>query len=115
MTRLRAMRKLPFRRSLLSRLRSEDGFALVEGMVSAVLLVVISVASYPVIDQSAQRSSSNRARGEAVSLAEQDQDRMRAMPLSTLQSLNQTTSKTSNGTTFSINSKSEWTSDSTGV
>lgn len=115
MSRLRASRKLRFRCLSLSKLRSEGGFALIEVMVSAVLLVVISVASYPVIDQAAQRSSSNRARGEAVSLAEQDQDRMRAMPLSALANLNSTTSKTSNGTVFSINSKAEWTSDSTGT
>lgn len=96
-------------------LRSEGGFALVEVMVSAVLLVVIALATYPVIDQSAGRSSSNRARAVAVSLAEQDQDRMRAMPWATLETLGESNPKTSNGINYTIASKAEYVSDSSGV
>lgn len=96
-------------------LRSEGGFALVEVMVSAVLLVVIALATYPVIDQSAGRSSSNRARAVAVSLAEQDQDRMRAMPQNSLDDLTETSNPPPiNGVTFTINSRAQLLSDSAG-
>ena len=95
-------------------LRSEGGFALVEVMVSAVLLVVIGTATFNVIDDSAGRTSSNRARAAAVSLAEQDQDRMRAMPLTSLENFNQTREQTFNGVRFTIVSKSQYASDSSG-
>lgn len=96
-------------------LRSEGGFALVEVMVSAVLLVVIALATYPVIDQSAGRSSANRARALAVSLAEQDQDRLRATPWETLETLSQSNDKKWNGVNFTIVSKAEYVSDTSGV
>jgi Tfp pilus assembly protein PilV len=95
----------------LSTLRSEAGFALIEVMVSAVLLVVISLATYPVLDQSAGRTSSNRARAEAVDLAELDQDRMRAMPENTLRGLDQTYPANRNGVAFSIHSEAKDVND----
>lgn len=115
MTNSRAKRKLTCRRLSLSRLRSESGFALVEVMVSAVLLVVVGLATFSVIDQSAGQSASNRSRAIAVSLAEQDQDRLRAIPFTALGDVNETTTKTIRGITYTVVSQAQYASDTAGV
>ncbi len=57
---------------------SEAGFALIEVLVSAVLLVVIALALLAGADRAASTSLAGKGRSVAATLAEQDQERMRA-------------------------------------
>jgi Tfp pilus assembly protein PilV len=96
-------------------LQGEAGFALIEVMVSAVLLVVLALATIPLIDQSSKSASSNRQRGVATSLATADQDAMRQSPAATLANYHVTTTKLVNGITYTIKSDAEWLRDGSGL
>jgi Tfp pilus assembly protein PilV len=95
--------------------RSEAGFALVEVMVSAVLLVALALATLKLIDSSATASSTQRARSIASSLAHQDLNRMRQMTIASAAGLAQTKTVPLNGINYTIESSAQWASDSGGV
>jgi type II secretory pathway pseudopilin PulG len=59
--------------------REQSGFALIEVMVSALLVAIISVGVLEGIDASSATSGSNKARGVAASIAQDDQERLRSM------------------------------------
>ncbi len=59
--------------------RQEDGFALIEVIVSAAILAVIALAVLSGLDGAGQASARERARSQASALAEQDQERLRTM------------------------------------
>ena len=67
--------------------REQRGFALVEVMVAAGLLAIVAVGVFAGIDGPAATSAGNRAKSVAASLAEQDQERMRAMKFTDLDGL----------------------------
>jgi Tfp pilus assembly protein PilV len=62
----------------------EDGFLLVEVMVSAVVLLIIAMATLQLIERSGKQTGADRSRGVATSLAQGDQDRLRALKPSDL-------------------------------
>jgi Tfp pilus assembly protein PilV len=62
--------------------RDDRGIMLIEVMVSAVLLIVISIATLAVIDRASEASGANRARSVASALGQKDQDRIRQWPFS---------------------------------
>jgi prepilin-type N-terminal cleavage/methylation domain-containing protein len=67
-------------RLLARRLKSEQsGFALIEVMMSALIVAIVSVGVLAGIDASSATSGSNKARGIAASIAQDDQERMRSM------------------------------------
>lgn len=66
------------------RVGEEEGFGLIEVVVSAALLVVVVLALLAGIDGPAQTAAANQQRSIATALAQQDQDRMRAMRTSEL-------------------------------
>lgn len=59
--------------------RGEAGFGLIEVMVSAVVIVLVATATVTSIGASQKQSGSTLARGVTANLAEQDQERMKAM------------------------------------
>jgi Tfp pilus assembly protein PilV len=107
---MRALRE--FRRSLLSRLEAERGFALIEVVVSAALLVVVAGGVMAGIEGPSAISGKNETRSQAATLAQQDQERMRAMPFTSLVGYSQTTPVTVQGVTYSRFSKASWVRDS---
>jgi Tfp pilus assembly protein PilV len=94
---------------------SEAGFALIEVMVSAVLLVALALATLKLIDSSATASSTQRARSAASSLAHQDLNRMRQMTISSAAGLAQSYPVNLNGLNYAVESTAQWASDSGGV
>ena len=62
----------------------EAGFALIETLVSAALLVVIAVALLTAAERAASTSLEGKGRSVAAAIAEQDQERLRAMPVTAL-------------------------------
>lgn len=69
----------------------DRGIMLIEVLVSAVLLIVISLATLAVIDRAGEASAMNRARSVATVLAQKDQDKVRQWPFSRMQSMFGTT------------------------
>jgi Tfp pilus assembly protein PilV len=74
----------PDKRSLRSRLRADGGSVLVEVMVGAVVLSIATAALLNGIDGAQGTGTQNKARSTAAALAEQDQERLRALPVATL-------------------------------
>src|SRR3954469_10732743 len=87
--------------------RSEDGFALIEVIVSAAVLALVALAVLSGIDASAGSSAREKARAVAASLAEQDQETMRAMNVDQLIAVNGTAPRSVpvDGITYTVTSK----------
>ena len=75
-----------------ARLRADQrGFALIEVIVSAALLMVVAGGVLAGIDGPQQISQKNDVRSQASALAQQDQERLRSLPVSSIVGLNSTT------------------------
>ncbi|HET6508605.1 MAG TPA: hypothetical protein VFG42_17565 [Baekduia sp.] len=89
----------------------EDGFALIEVMVSAVLLITIALATMKLIDSSQQGSARLRSKGVATALAAADLNRLRQTKFSTSTTFpTQTRTTLVDGVQYTIVSKGTWTS-----
>jgi Tfp pilus assembly protein PilV len=99
------------------RSRDESGFALVEVMVSAVLLIVLSLSTLSVIDRAQGTSSNNRSRDVAAQIAQSELDAIRQLPVSELGGgfhPGQVT-KTVGGIPYAVDSSADWVTDSGGA
>lgn len=66
-------------RAFFSRLRAEEsGFTIIEVLVSAIIVVIVSVGVLKSLDTANARSGTQKAKGVAAGLAQQDQERLRA-------------------------------------
>jgi len=75
-------------RPLLAAVRSDErGAMMIEVLVSAVLLIVVSLATLAVIDRAQEVAGANRARSVATALGQKDQDRLRQWPFSRFDSM----------------------------
>jgi Tfp pilus assembly protein PilV len=97
-----------------SRLRAEGGAALIEVMVGAVVLAIATVGLLNGIDGAQGTGAKNKARSVAAALAEQDQERMRSMPVTTLAGYTETRPVVVRGVTYSVTSTATWTVDTGG-
>jgi Tfp pilus assembly protein PilV len=96
--------------------RDEDGFALLESLVAAVLLLVISLAVLASLDTAAKSSSKLRARSVASALVEQDLERMRSIAVTDLSNFHQDRQVDGNdGVPYRIISRAEWVRDTSGT
>jgi hypothetical protein len=87
---------------------------MVEVIVSAVLLIVLAMATLPLLDQAGERSGSNKSRGVASALAQADQDRMRQMTIDDLANYTAQRTKTVEGIQYTIDSEARWVRDASG-
>jgi Tfp pilus assembly protein PilV len=93
-------------------LRRDAGFALIEVVVSAGLVMVIAAAVLGGIDVPSRISGDNQATSQASALAQQDQERMRSLPISQLINYTNTASKTVDAHSYTVDSKVTWVTDS---
>ncbi|MCZ4493319.1 MAG: hypothetical protein QOH30_3906 [Baekduia sp.] len=101
----------------LRRLRdSESGFALIEVMVSAVLLIVLALSTAAVFDRAQNTSSVNRSRGVAATLAQSDQEAIRQLPMTALAAGYNPVPATKmvGGIPYTVTSTAVWTQDAGG-
>lgn len=82
----------------------EAGFGIIEVLISALLVVIISVGVLAAVDAAGRTAATNKARGDASNLASQDQERLRSRTISSLAGLDETTTKTVDGRQYSIRS-----------
>jgi Tfp pilus assembly protein PilV len=93
------------------RLRDESGFALIEVVVSAGLLMVVAGGVLAGIDGPANISGRTEARSQASAIAQDDMERMRSMPFNSLVGYTNTTAVPLNGATYSRTSTAIWVRD----
>jgi Tfp pilus assembly protein PilV len=94
---------------------SEDGFLLMEVMVSALLVALIVIATFAGFEVANRSTADERAHAQADALAHQDEDRLRGMTISQLSSLSETHTAKANGTVFTITSSAKFIADATGT
>lgn len=93
------------------RLAAEDGIGLVEVMVSAMLLIIVSVAVLNGIDTATGVSGDARARSVAANVAQQDQERLRTMKAEQLSNLFDVNTRQVSGISMTTTSRADWVSD----
>src|SRR4051795_13558492 len=93
------------------RLRAQGGFALIEVVVSAALLLVVAGGVLAGIEGPSNISGKNENRSQATDLAQQDQERMRSMSFTSLVGYTATTPVTVGNVTYSRNSTAIWIRD----
>jgi Tfp pilus assembly protein PilV len=98
---------------MIRRAASETGFALMEVLISSVLLAIIVIGTLTAFDSSNRFTSNEQDRSQASTLAQQDEDRLRGLQVSQLASLNSTRTVVLNGTTFTIASTGQFQTDAT--
>ncbi len=90
-----------------------DGFTLIEVLVSALMVILIATATARALIASNHFAGDQRFRSQADSVASQDQDRLRGMSDEQLNGLNQSRTVTLNGTNFTVQSTASYL-DTTG-
>lgn len=95
-------------------LRGEEAFTIVEVVVSALILVAISLATLGAIESAGRSTAEERHRAQAYSLAQQDQARLRSMSISKLSNLAETKDVTVDDSKYTVTSKAVFVTDSTG-
>ena len=94
---------------------AEGGFALVEVLISAVIVLSASGAVFGLLTATAHSSAEERHRSEAYAVAQEDQARLRSLRVPTLDRLSQTRTVTLNGTPFTVESSGVFVNAKTGT
>jgi Tfp pilus assembly protein PilV len=100
-------------------LHGEDGFALIEVLVSALVLAIAAAGVLSLLQATTRSAAAERQHTEAYSLAQEDQARLRSLRLSTLNRIsveNPSLSEhkyTLNGTVFTVKSEGAFINNST--
>ena len=93
----------------------ESGSALIEVMVSAVLIVIVAGGVLLAIQSATRATAEERHRAQAQTVTEADQARMRTMQISDLASLNQTRTVNVDGTPYTVHSRGQYVTEGTGT
>jgi Tfp pilus assembly protein PilV len=97
-------------------LASERGSLLIEVLVAAVLVAVIGVALFGSLNSAAQVSGKSKTRAGAAAIAQDDQERMRAMPVAALNNFRQHRDPVVMGKiAYVVDSRAEWIADAKGA
>jgi Tfp pilus assembly protein PilV len=94
---------------------SEDrGFAMIEAIVAAVLLVMVALGVLRGLDVAGHSSGREKARSAAAALTEQDQERLRSFRAVDLANYDETRTVNVNKVKYTVTSQVDWVRDSTG-
>jgi Tfp pilus assembly protein PilV len=97
------------------KLASNDGFALMEVIVSAAVLVVVVLGVLAGLDAATSTAGANKARTVAATLAEKDQERLRGMRVPDIDKMNlQPYDVQVGNVTYKVESKAVWVNDASG-
>ncbi|HWA55464.1 MAG TPA: hypothetical protein VG816_14945, partial [Solirubrobacterales bacterium] len=95
-------------------LHGEEGFVLIEVLVSALVVALVSAAVFTLLQASARSAGSDRQRSTAFALAQEDQARLRTLRIAELARLPTKPREISlNGTTFEVFSTGVFVNDKT--
>lgn len=88
---------------------------LVEALVAASLLVILSLGFLAALDVAARQSGSNESRAVGASLAQDEIERLRALKVRDLVGLNATREQAVDGVRYTIASRAQWVDDTAGT
>ena len=94
---------------------SQGGFALVEVIVSAMIVVAVSGGALAALQANNRAGAEERHRARAYGIAQDDQARMRSLRISELSNLDESRSVHSDGISYEVVSRGEFVTDSTGT
>lgn len=93
----------------------ERGSMLIEVIVSGLLLALLAVGLFGAFDGSARVSVRNKERATSARLAQEDQERLRGLPVTEISNLRQThPPKLIGGTSYTVVSRADWVADAAG-
>jgi type II secretory pathway pseudopilin PulG len=95
-------------------LSSQHGSVLVEVLVGTILLALSTAAILDGLDGAQETGRKNRDRSAAATLAQQDLERMRALPPTVLADLDQTRTVTVASVPYTVVSRTSWIRDASG-
>lgn len=93
---------------------AQAGFALIEVLISAVILGLIVIATFTGFDVADHASADERSRAQADVIAQQDEDRLRSLQIDQLSGLSETRTVEYNKTHYTVESTGEFITDATG-
>src|SRR4051812_4351858 len=106
-------RRFDVRRSRL--VRGDEGFGMIEVMVSMVLLTALALSTFAIIDRSQAASGLVRSKATAASIAHADLNRLRQLKFSIASGAtyqNQSTQQGVDGINYTVTSTVDWATDS---
>jgi type II secretory pathway pseudopilin PulG len=96
-------------------LSSQQGSLLVEVMVGALVLGITTMAVLSGLDGAQDTGARNKARSEYSALAQQDIERMRSKPITSLSNYSETRLVRVGTVNYTVTSETEWVRDASGV
>jgi Tfp pilus assembly protein PilV len=97
------------------RLATEDGGLIIEVIVAALLVGMLAIGIFSALDAASARTGAIKSRALASNVAQGDLERMRAMNLTDVSNLRETYTKTLDGVPFTVKSRADWVTDSSGT
>lgn len=94
---------------------AEDGFTLIEVVVSAIVIALVMGATLGALQAAGRAGGEQRHQTEAYALAQKDQARMRSMQISQLDGLDESRNVTVGDSKYTITSTGEFVNDVTGT
>jgi hypothetical protein len=85
-----------------------------EVIVGAAVLLLVIASVLTVLDRSSGAVTANKGRTVAASLAQEDQERLKGLPVTALSNLRETRTVTVAGAPYTVASRAEWVSDEAG-
>jgi Tfp pilus assembly protein PilV len=95
---------------------AQTGFALIEVIISALIIGLIVIATLTGFDVTSRATASERSRAQADTLAQQAEDKLRGEPITTLEQLEskpRVEEIKQNGTNYVVTSTAQYVSDAT--
>jgi Tfp pilus assembly protein PilV len=92
---------------------AQAGFALIEVLVSSIVVVLAAAATFGLLQAMTRASAEQRHRSQAYAIAQEDQARLRSMRLTQLNHLDEIRQVTMAGTTFTVRSTGVFINDKT--
>lgn len=99
----------------LNMLRDESGFSLIEVVVAALVLVIGAIGVFGALQAVGKAGAQERHRSQSYQIAQEDQARLRSLKVTDLLNLDQTRTVVQDGDSYTVTSKSRFTTDSTGT
>jgi Tfp pilus assembly protein PilV len=93
----------------------ESGFAMIELVVSAALLIIIVTGTFSAFDQASATSGSIKSRATGAGVAQQDQERLRAFKAVDLSNYRETRTQMVTGVPYTVVSRADWVDDQSGT
>ncbi len=93
------------------RVRDDRGFMIIEVLVSALILIMASLAVFSALDNADKAAGNQQARAEAANWAQSELERIRSLPVEDIAAMKGTRTSKRNGVTYTIDTTTKWVSD----